>query len=75
MTKLKDIEKGKRVCDELLEEIDELEEEKIKLVVKLLKKISIHREYGETFYEFNLRVQKEILQFIRSWEKKIKALA
>ena len=72
MSKLKDVEKGKRVCDELLDEIDDLEEKKIKLVVKLLKKVNIHREYGETFYEFNLRIQKEILQFIRSWEEKIK---
>ena len=74
MTKLREIEKGKRVCDELLEDINELEEEKIKLVIKLLKKTHTYRDYGETFYDFNLRLQREILEFIRSYDSKIKTL-
>ena len=71
MTKLSEIQKGKRVCDELLEDIDDIEEQKILLVHRLIKNLHIQRKTGETFMEHNLRFQKHILQFIRDYENKI----
>ena len=69
-TKLDQVWRGDKVCTEVIDEFEmnEIEIEQIKMVVKLLRKTARHRRTGETYYEYTIWYQKHILMFIREWE-------
>jgi len=71
-TLLKQVQTGDKVCKEVIDECDanEIEQIKIRMVIKLISKTSKHKEPDKwaTSYEKAVWYQKHVLDFIREWD-------